>query len=585
MTRLTNDPARFADEMLDGFAAACSRWVRAVPGGVIRATVPDEPTVAVVVGGGSGHYPAFGGLVGQGLAHGAAMGGIFASPSGHQVYDVAVRAQMGRGILLAYGNYAGDVLNFDQAQARLRAEGFACETVVVTDDVSSAAPAETWRRRGVAGGLVVFRAAAGAAERGDDLAAVVGVAGRANERTRSIGVAFGGCTLPGAAGPLFTIPAGRMAVGMGIHGEPGLAELETPTADGLAELLVGRLLAEVPPGVAVVRGARVAVILNGLGAVKYEELFVVYAGIARRLAAAGIEVVEPEVGELVTSLDMAGVSLTFAWLDDELEELWRLPADAPAYRKGSAARDRWRQDVIPGARVSPAVAALSPVDPPVPAHAGSVAAARVMLDALRTARRAIDGAAAELGRLDAVAGDGDHGIGMQRGIAAAVDVLQAACERGLGAGSALAAAAEAWADRAGGTSGALWGVILRSVAARLPDDRAPSPQDLAAGIEAAVLEVRRTGGAEPGDKTMVDAMVPFARTLGDRLADGRSLADAWRLAAVDAGDAAATTADMVARVGRARPHAERSLGTRDPGAVSFALVVAAVGGALEALGD
>src|SRR4051795_5499248 len=266
MTRLFNEPADFADEMIEGFVAANSRYVRAVPGGVARATVSPQGEVAVVIGGGSGHYPAFGGLVGPGFAHGAAMGNLFASPATQQVESVARAAENGGGGLLSYGNYAGDVLNFDAAQDHLRAAGIPCETVTVTDDVSSASLAEKHKRRGIAGDLTVFKAAAAAAEEGYELAEVARVARLANERTRSVGVAFTGCTLPGAAEPLFTVPEGRMAVGMGIHGEPGIDETGIPTADELAGLLVGKLLPEIPDGAESPRdtnkGARVVPILN-----------------------------------------------------------------------------------------------------------------------------------------------------------------------------------------------------------------------------------------------------------------------------------------------------------------------------------
>ena len=232
MTRLFNDPSLFADEMIDGFVAANSLQVRRVTGGVVRSTRSTPDTVAVVVGGGSGHYPAFGGLVGQGLAHGAAMGNLFASPSAAQVHSVATAADNGGGVLLSYGNYAGDVLHFTQAQEKLRAEGVDCRTVAVTDDIASAAVGEKAKRRGIAGDLTVFKTAAAASEAGYSIDDVERVAILANERTRTLGVAFTGCTLPGADTPLFTVPEGRMAVGMGIHGEPGLRETDIPSADG-----------------------------------------------------------------------------------------------------------------------------------------------------------------------------------------------------------------------------------------------------------------------------------------------------------------------------------------------------------------
>ncbi|MGO3031947.1 MAG: dihydroxyacetone kinase family protein, partial [Microbacterium gubbeenense] len=406
MTRLWNDPADFADEMIDGFVAANGRYVRRVSGGVARSTKTPEGQVALVVGGGSGHYPAFGGLVGPGLAHGAAMGNLFASPSTQQVFHVSKAAENGGGVLLSYGNYAGDVLNFDAAQEQLRAAGIPCQSLAVTDDVSSAPVSEKHRRRGIAGDLTVFRIAGAASARGASLDEVARLAAHANERTRSFGVAFSGCTLPGAPEPLFEVEPGRMAIGLGIHGEPGLRDADIPTADELAALLVERLLEELPDGVDQARGARVIPILNGLGSLKYEEMFVVYRRVAQLLEAAGIEAVDPHVGEYCTSFDMAGTSLTLLWLDDELEDLWETPVDSPAYRRGSVDRTG---EIVADDDADEQAAEI------VAADDEGRAVAAVVARAFDIARDTIDENVDELGRLDQIAGDGDHGIGMQRG--------------------------------------------------------------------------------------------------------------------------------------------------------------------------
>lgn len=577
MTRLWNEPADFADEMIDGFVAANGRYVRRVPGGVVRSTASPAGEVAVVIGGGSGHYPAFGGLVGPGLAHGAAMGNLFASPSTQQVFSVARAADNGGGVFLTYGNYAGDVLNFDAAQERLRAEGIACETVTVTDDIFSATADEKHKRRGIAGDLTVFRIAGAAAAAGANLAEVARLARHANERTRSFGVAFTGCTLPGAEQPLFSVPEGRMAIGLGIHGEPGIDETDIPTADGLAELLVEKLLAEVPDGVDAVRGARVVPILNGLGSLKYEEMFVVYRRIAQLLTDAGLELVDPHVGEYCTSFDMAGTSLTLFWLagageDSELEPLWEAPVDTPAYRRGS---------VAPQER-SDAAAAADVADVIERGDEASRSAAQTVLAAVRTIAETVDAHVDELGRLDAIAGDGDHGIGMQRGSHAALAAAATAVDAGAGARTTLSRAADAWADKAGGTSGALWGVILNAIAVKLGDEGRPDAAAATAGVAAASRGVTDYGKAEVGDKTLVDALVPFTSTLTQAVDAGASLTDAWRTAADAATRAAAATADLLPRMGRARAHGQNSVGTPDPGAISLALIVTAVGELLAA---
>ncbi|MDO9312540.1 MAG: dihydroxyacetone kinase subunit DhaK, partial [Nitrosomonas sp.] len=335
MTYLFNDPTKFADELIVGLVAAHSSRLQRVDGGVIRRHKAKPGQVVLIIGGGSGHYPAFGGFVGSGMAHGAAMGNIFAAPSAQQICNVAQAVNAGGGILFCYGNYAGDVLNFNQAHKRLRALGVDVRTVVVTDDTASAPFSEKHKRRGIAGTLPVFKAAAVAADSGKSLDDVFHIATAANDRVRTLGVAFSGCTLPGAEKPLFEVEIGKMEIGMGIHGEPGLYRLNATTADGLAALLVDKLLAEIPAVISNPEGARVGVILNGLGAIKYEELFVVYRKIDQLLSARGLIIVEPEVGELITSFDMAGVSLTLFWMNDELEQTWIAAADAPAFRRGN----------------------------------------------------------------------------------------------------------------------------------------------------------------------------------------------------------------------------------------------------------
>ncbi|QEM83153.1 dihydroxyacetone kinase family protein [Halomonas binhaiensis] len=564
MTILYNDPSDFPEQARLGLVAAHRDKLMAVYGGVVRSTRSKPGSVAVVIGGGSGHYPAFAGLVGQGLAHGAAMGNLFASPSAQQVYSVAKAADNGGGVLLTFGNYAGDVLHFGQARERLIAEGIPCEIVTITDDVASASLEEFDKRRGIAGDLTVFKAAAAAAEAGASLEQVVAVAEEANRRTRSFGVAFDGCTLPGAEDALFHVPTGRMAIGLGIHGEPGVSEQDIPTADGLAEALVSRLLEEVPAGIER-EGARVVPILNGLGTVKYEELFVVYRRVDELLHEAGLTIIEPEVGEMVTSLDMAGVSLTLFWLDDEMEQRWKAPADTPAYRKGSVAA----AEALDPAELE----AMERQEIP-PASEASRQLAKGVVSALETLVATVDAHAEELGRIDSIAGDGDHGIGMQRGSKACLEAAREALAEGAGAQTVLSFAAERWADRAGGTSGAIWGVILSSIGEALGNDLPLNVDRLVRGVSAASDNVMSFGKAVPGDKTLVDVLVPFAEAVAEHAADG--VAVTWERAAQRAEEAAQATAELLPRVGRARPLAEKSLGTPDAGATSLALIVTAL---------
>ncbi|MBB4687834.1 dihydroxyacetone kinase family protein [Amycolatopsis jiangsuensis] len=554
MTTL-GSPETFKQQWLDGFVTAYGRTVRKVPDayGVVRRAEPENPgKVAVVIGGGCGHYPAFAGLVGPGLADGAVVGDVFTSPSAEQVYRTARAADRGAGVLFGFGNYQGDVLHFGLAARRLAAEGVASRTILVTDDVASGPPSAPERRRGVAGDFLVFKIAGAAAERGYDLDAVHAVAAKANARTRTFGVAFGGCTLPGAGRPLFTVADEEMELGLGIHGEPGTRTVGRLSAAELADELVDGLLPELPEG-----DGRVVALLNGLGRTKYEEMFVTYTRVHERLAQAGVSPVHTEVGEFVTSLDMAGVSLSILVLDDELAELYADPCDTPGYRTSGVTLttvepestvDGWSVDESPGTSV---------VD-------------RVLTAGLRS----IEEHEEELGRLDAVAADGDHGLGMTRGMRAAVAAARRAPDTVSGA---LLAAGTAFADAAGGASGALYGVLLAETGAGLNDLPAGeiTTEVLADAVDGAVRAFTELGKAEPGDKTMLDAIEPFRITLREQV--GGDVVQAWRKASAAAVTAADETAHLRPAKGRAARLAQRSEGHPDPGAVSFSLLVTAVG--------
>ncbi len=573
MTRLYDDPATFSDDLLEGFLDVHSDRVVGVPGGVVRATQTPAGKVAVVVGGGSGHYPAFCGVVGPGFADGAVVGNIFTSPSAAEAYSVGKAAASDAGLLFSTGNYAGDVMNFTLAQQKLAAEGIDTRAVFVTDDIASAPVEDIEKRRGIAGDFVVFKVAGAAADAGWSLDEVERVARHANDRTRTLGVAFAGCTMPGADHPLFTVPAGQMGVGLGIHGEPGVSDAPLPTAAELARRLVAGVLAEAPAD----GSRRVGAILNGLGTTKYEELFVVWRTAGRLLRDAGYAVVEPEVGELVTSLDMAGCSLTLVYLDDELERFWTAPADTPAYRKGSLGAD------ASGPRRQVA-ATTEEAEVVVVANDASVAAGGLAVRALAAMQTAIVEVEDELGRIDAVAGDGDHGRGMVKGVSAAYAAATEAADRGHGVQGVLDAAGDAWAAKAGGTSGVLWGAALRAFGDRLGDQAIEAGTIEAADVVAAVragLEALQTlGKAKVGDKTMLDSLVPFIDELTGLVGDGTDLAPAWQHAAAVARQAAQDTAQLRPRIGRARPLAERSIGTPDAGAVSMALCLTTVGDVL-----
>ncbi len=491
MTHIFDDPAEFTADAVTGFADLHADLVREVPGGVVRRSRPARPKVAVITGGGSGHYPAFMGVVGPGFADGSVVGNLFTSPSTAYAYSVGRRAESGAGVVFTYGNYAGDVMNFGLAGERLAEDGIPARQLIVTDDVASAAASERGKRRGIAGGFVVFKVLGASAERGDDLDEVVRLGGLANERTFTMGMAFSGCTFPGADAPHFTVPAGLVGLGLGIHGEPGLEDVAAMPAPEMARILVERVLAERPADA----DGRVAVVLNGLGSTSQEELFVLWGSVGRLLREAGLRLIAPEVGSFVTSLDMGGVSLTLTWLDDELEELWLAPAHTPAWRRGSVVGAESLASADDGG-----IGFEEAVVEVVQGDDASRAVAAVAVSALDAAAAAIVDAEHELGRIDAIAGDGDHGRGMVRGIEHARQAARGAAAAGAGAKGVLDAAGDAWAEYAGGTSGVLWGAGLRAVARVLGDTGGVDRGRAEAAARAFLDALKGLGKADVGDK-------------------------------------------------------------------------------------
>jgi dihydroxyacetone kinase len=570
MTHLYNDPAEFSNDVINGFAAAYPQYVQRVEGasGFVRAGGPLEGKVSLVIGGGSGHYPSYNGVVGTGFADGAVLGGVFASPSAEQVYRIAKAADGGAGVVLGFGNYAGDRLNFGVAAERLIHEGIDTRVVWVTDDVASASREEQEKRRGIAGTFTVYKMAAAAAEDRANLDEVERVMRAANAATYSFGVAFHGCTLPGSEKPLFTVDEGHMDFGLGIHGEPGITSAPWMSAKDLAEKLVETVLAERPEAA---RG-RAAVLVNGLGATKYEELYVLYGQINELLDAAGVVQVAPEVGELVTSLDMAGCSLSVTWLDEELEGYWVAPAETAAFRRGTAVvSEKFTTRRTGGRHVAETVTAEASEE--------SIAAAEVARKAVDAIYATVEENKDYLGQIDAIAGDGDHGIGMSRGSKAAAEAANGT--RG-GVETVLAAAGHAFGDKAGGTSGILWGLLLEGVGKGLGNTEAVTSKRLADAVQSSATNLQGFSKAQLGDKTMLDALFPFVDTLVGQIDSGASISKAWRSAADVCRTAAEATASLVPKIGRARPLAERSVGTPDPGAISLGLIVTAIG---DVLGD
>jgi dihydroxyacetone kinase-like protein len=330
--KLINDPAQFVDEMLEGLLLAHPDQLRAATEdkrALVRADSPKQGRVGIVTGGGSGHLPTFLGYVGEGLCSGVAVGNVFSSPSAEQVLEATKASDGGAGVLYLYGNYGGDVLNFDLAADMAELDDIETRTVLVTDDVASQPKERAADRRGVAGLFFAYKCAGAAAERGDDLAGVAAAAQAAVDATRTMGIGLSPTILPTVGKPTFELDEGEMEVGIGIHGEPGIHRGPLETADAVTDRLLEPIVADLELS----RGERVAVLVNGLGATPLEELYLIYRRVHARLTELGVEIERRYVGEFATSLEMAGASVSVMRLDDSTSELLAAPARSPFFEQ------------------------------------------------------------------------------------------------------------------------------------------------------------------------------------------------------------------------------------------------------------
>ena len=326
MKKIINDPQAFADETIEGVLLAHPSHFKRVPGtdrGLMRADRPAEDKVAIATGGGSGHIPVFLGYVGPGLLDGASIGNVFSSPSIEAMVAVTQAIDGGAGVLYLYGNYGGDIMNFDMAAEMCAMEGLEIATVRVRDDVVSAPKDAAETRRAVAGLFFAYKIAGAKADTGATLAEVTATAQQVVANTCSMGVALSPCTIPAVGAPTFTLGEDEMELGMGIHGEAGIERGKLKTADEIAEIMTNRVLDDLP----FVSGDQVAVLVNGLGATPPEELYLLFRKAHEVIAGRGVKIMRVFIGEYATSMEMAGASITLLKLDDELLDL----LDAPAY--------------------------------------------------------------------------------------------------------------------------------------------------------------------------------------------------------------------------------------------------------------
>lgn len=328
MKKLINSPENVVFEALQGMEAAHPSLLKVhySPNFITRADAPVAGKVALVSGGGSGHEPMHGGLVGKGMLDAACPGAVFTSPTPDQMYEAAKAVNGGKGVLFIVKNYTGDVMNFDMAAELARADGIEIESVVIDDDVAVQDSTWTAGRRGVGTTVLAEKICGAAAESGASLAEVAEICKKVNAHGRSMGVALTSCTVPHVGKPSFDLPEDEIEVGIGIHGEPGRTRAKFSSADAIVEQLLTPILSDLP----FVSGDEVLLFVNGMGGTPMIELYIVYRKAAEILAKAGIKVTRNLVGSFITSLEMAGTSITLLKLDSQLATLWDAPVKTPA---------------------------------------------------------------------------------------------------------------------------------------------------------------------------------------------------------------------------------------------------------------
>lgn len=327
MKKIINDPAQYTDDMLQGIYRAHGDQVGYVNNDLrcycTKKKVPGK--VAIITGGGTGHLPLFLGYVGENLLDGCAVGSVFQSPSAEQIYEISKAVEAGAGVLYLYGNYTGDIMNFDMAAEMCDMDDIKTASIVGADDVNSSADVNA--RRGVAGIFFMYKCAGAKAAQMGTLEEVLAAAQKAKDNTRTVGFALTPCVIPEIGHANFTLGENEMAMGMGIHGEPGVWNGPVKTADELAEESLNTLLGDMP----VAAGEEVALLINGLGATSAEELYILSNSVSKRLADKGISIYRTFVGEFATSMEMAGASISIMKLDDETRAMLDMPVSTPFY--------------------------------------------------------------------------------------------------------------------------------------------------------------------------------------------------------------------------------------------------------------
>jgi dihydroxyacetone kinase len=563
MKKFINRPENAVEEMLEGLAVLSPGLVRLAGHKVLVRADADrvrDKQVAIISGGGSGHEPAHAGYVGEGMLSAGIAGEVFTSPDTDSIY-AAIKAVTGKpGALLVVKNYTGDRLNFGLAAEMARSEGISVEMIIVDDDVALDSKTQFAGARGLAGTIFVHKLVGAAAAEGTSLAEVATIGRGAIKSLATMGVSFSAGTSPAVGKPSFELGEDEMELGLGIHGEPGVTRTRMQSADELTETLLNRILERGNFG----NDRRVVVMINNLGATTAMELAIVARHAMAMLEKKGYTVERLYAGTLLSSLDMAGISISVLGVDDASLRWLDAPTSAPAWPNASKER--------PG-KVEAQLAASAAVGQ------SSTATTNVQTETGRKIKRAIEAACealieaeGELTEMDRIVGDGDLGVSMKRAATAVQETVNSyPLDEAPGTVKALA---QTLRSALGGSSGPLYGVFFLRCGNVLESSGWKSLAQWTKAIEEGIHAISELGGAKPGDRTMLDALYPFVATL--KSGGANASREVLRAAVEEAKHGAEATAQMTPRLGRSSYLGNRVIGHPDPGAMAVGIWLRAV---------
>ncbi|SDZ07770.1 dihydroxyacetone kinase subunit DhaK [Bacillus sp. 166amftsu] len=574
MKKIINQPETLVMEMCNGMVIAHPELELLKKYKVIKKKEMNENKVTLISGGGSGHEPAHAGLVGKGMLDAAVCGDVFASPSQIQVYQAIKATASKKGTLLIIKNYSGDIMNFKNGAHLATEDGIQVEYVRVDDDIAVEDSLYTVGRRGVAGVLLVHKIAGAAAEEGMDLMQVKAVAEKAAANVRTIGLALTSCTVPASGSPTFKLGEDEMEYGVGIHGEPGRKREKIATADELALRMTNDLVKDL----GLEDNAEIAVLVNGFGGTPLQELYLFNNAVTRELSKRNIRINRTFVGNYMTSIDMAGVSLTVMKLDDELKTLLSKECNTPAFKVDGPIESVEYIDINSDVEEKPVFFEMETAEE----HAiikDEVLTLNNMIYLVDKMSEVIIKNEVPFCELDTHAGDGDFGMSVAKGFKQLKREWSSILDQEyLNIGTFLDACSMVIMEHCGGASGPIWGGAFRAAGKAIEGKVELTVAEFAEMLEAALKGIQSIGersfgrGAEVGDKTLVDALVPCVNAWSESAAAGTDFKTAFEKGAEAAVKGAEYTKEIVARMGRAGTVGERSLGYPDAGAYALGVI-------------